>query len=182
MKIWGTKVGVVPDLKARVSTLTNAIMSLPGALHSTALCSRHAPHRGFCTPSTAQPVWTLERGSAHGLGIPGGTSNNCVALKDICVEAIWCLQVNYYLQSGFYAYDFGIPTLISQSATKYSGVLSVFKNPYSDVFKVELYVGGKPLLDISVTLSQISFHLIRFLGKGIQKYSVPVLRCLSHTD
>lgn len=106
----------------------------------------------FCT---AQPVWALEGGSAHGLGVPGDTSNNCAALKDICVEGLWCLQVNHYLQSGIYAQGFGIPTVtfIPQSATKRSRVLSAFKNPHlSKFFKVELHAGRKPLLDISATL------------------------------
>lgn len=109
----------------------------------------------FCTPSTAQPVWALERGSENGLGIAGSISNNCAALKDICVEALWCLQVNHYLQSEIYAQGFGIPTvtLIPQSATKHSGVLSAFKNPHLSKFlKWSFMWGEKPLLDISATL------------------------------
>lgn len=134
MKIWGTKAGVVPDLKARFSTLTNVIVSLPGALHCTALCSRHAPHRGFCTPiHCSASVNPRERvctwfGNAWRYlkqlhGTQGylcrshmiSTSQLLFAVRNLCIR-FW--YSHSYLPVSY----------------KTSGVLSVFKNPYSLCF------------------------------------------------
>lgn len=141
--------------------------------YSTALSSVSAPHRGFyillyCSADVCprERVCTWFGNSWRYLELGWHTWNHYSELKYICEEAIWWLLVKLCLQSEIYTQGLGIPsvTIIPQSGTRYEA-LSSGEN-----------LSGHLCWSL---LLWISFNFVGALEQGIQKYSIPVLMCLT---